>query len=74
VLGALGGGQWAIDSLDEEGLRTLEPVFWVDVMLEQEAAPRIGDRAYVRFEHENRALASQVGRALHGLFLRRLDL
>lgn len=74
VLGAQGGGDWAIDPSDSSGLTTQEPVFWVDVELESVATPRVGDRAYVRFEHESQPLSQQAGRALHSLFLRRLDL
>jgi len=74
VLGAKGGGPWPIDPTDTKGLRTKEPVFWVDVELDHVAAPRVGDRAYVRFDHENQSLVTQLGRTLHGLFLRRIDL
>jgi putative peptide zinc metalloprotease protein len=74
VLGAQGGGSWPIDPEDPSGLRTREPVFWVDVKLDHLASPRVGDRVFVRFEHEKRPLASQAGLALHSLFLRRLDL
>jgi len=74
VLGAQGGGAWSVDPTDKKGLRTKEPVFWVDVQLERQATPRVGDRVYVRFEHEKRPLASQAGLALHSLLLRRLDL
>jgi putative peptide zinc metalloprotease protein len=74
VLGAQGGGPWPVDPADPKGLRTKEPVFWIDVKLDHIAAPRVGDRVYVRFEHEKRSLVSQLGLAMHGLFLRRLDL
>jgi putative peptide zinc metalloprotease protein len=74
VLGAQGGGAWPVDPTDKKGLRTKEPVFWVDVQLERQATPRVGDRVYVRFEHERRPMASQAGLALHSLLLRRLDL
>ena len=33
ALGASGGGQWAIDTSDSEGLRTLEPVFELDTLM-----------------------------------------
>jgi putative peptide zinc metalloprotease protein len=74
VLGTRGGGSWPVDPSDPEGLRTEEPVFWVDVELERKATPRVGDRVYVRFEHEKLPLTSQLGMRLHGLFLRRLGL
>jgi putative peptide zinc metalloprotease protein len=74
VLGAHGGGNWPIDPSDERGLRTKEPVFWVDVQLEHVANPRVGDRAHVLFEHEDETLVAQAGLALHGLLFRRLDL
>jgi len=74
VLGTRGGGPWPIDPTDPEGLRTVEPVFWVDVEIERDAAPRVGDRVYVLFEHERLPVASQIGMALRTLFLRRLGL
>jgi putative peptide zinc metalloprotease protein len=74
VLGARGGGSWPVDPSDPEGLRTEAPVFSVDVELEREATPRVGDRAYVLFEHAKRPLAAQIGTALRSLFLRRLGL
>ena len=74
VLGARGGGNWPIDPSDERGLRTKEPVFWVDVQLEHVASPRVGDRVHVLFEHEDETLVAQAGLALHGLLFRRLDL
>ena len=74
VLSARGGGPWPVDPLDPEGLRTEEPVFWVDLEVEHQATPRVGDRVYVRFEHAMQPLGSQIGLALRGLFLRRFDL
>lgn len=74
VLGAQGGGPWPIDPSDPRGLRTKEPVFLVDVELDHMAIPRVGDRAYVRFEHEKEPLVAQASMAVRSLFLRRLDL
>ena len=74
VLGTQGGGSWPIDPSDPKGLKTKDPVFLVDVKLDHIAMPRVGDRVYVRFDHPKSPLASQLGFALHSLFLRRLDL
>lgn len=74
VLGTRGGGPWAVDPADPRGLKTKDPVFLVDVALDHVAMPRVGDRVYVRFDHSKRPIASQLGLALHSLFLRRLDL
>jgi putative peptide zinc metalloprotease protein len=72
VLGAQGGGSWPIDPSDPDGLRTNEPVFWVDVELDRESSPRVGDRVYVCFEHEKKPLGMQVAVALRSLLLRRV--
>jgi putative peptide zinc metalloprotease protein len=74
VLGTQGGGPWSIDPADPRGLKTKDPVFLVDVELDYVAMPRVGDRVYVRFDHPKRPIASQLGLALHSLFLRRLNL
>jgi len=73
ALGATGGGRLAVDPADADGVRTLEPVFQLDLTLPVGAGPgRIGERVHVRFDHGSETAATQAWRALRGLFLRRL--
>jgi putative peptide zinc metalloprotease protein len=73
ALGTQGGGRVAVDPLDSEGLRTLEPVFQLDVGIPEEASVReIGGRVYVRFDHGSEPIALRGYRALRRVFLRRL--
>ena len=73
ALGAPAGGPFPIDPLDEEGLRTLDPVFQLDVALPHSAeAWEIGSRVHVRFDHGAEPLARQLARVVRATFLRRL--
>jgi putative peptide zinc metalloprotease protein len=72
VLGRQGGGIIAVDPSDEKGLTTLQSVFVLDVTLREEpSAWRIGQRAYVKFDHGNQPLAEQWYRRGRQLFIRR---
>jgi putative peptide zinc metalloprotease protein len=72
ALGASGGGPFAVDPRDPQGLRTLEKVFQLDLALPPEHAGRlVGRRVYVRFDHGYDALARQLYRAGRQLFLSR---
>jgi putative peptide zinc metalloprotease protein len=73
ALGTQGGGRFAVDPSDPEGLRTLEPVFQLEVALARAASiSEIGGRAYVRLDHGAEPAAAQARRGLRRLFLRRL--
>jgi putative peptide zinc metalloprotease protein len=73
ALGSLGGGRFAIDPSDAEGLTTLEPVFQLDLLLaEGRSINEIGGRAQVLLDHGMEPLAAQAYRALRRLFLRQL--
>jgi putative peptide zinc metalloprotease protein len=72
VLGREGGGEIAVDPNDKAGLATLKSVFVLDVTLREEpSAWRIGQRAYVKFDHGNQPLAEQWFRIGRQLFIRR---
>jgi putative peptide zinc metalloprotease protein len=72
VLGLEGGGKIAIDPADKEGLETIQSVFMLDVALDDEPSGwRIGQRAYVKFDHGNQPLAEQWYRLGRQLFIRR---
>lgn len=72
VLGREGGGEIAVDPSDKDGLTTLKSVFVLDVTLRDEpSAWRIGQRAYVKFDHGSQPLAEQWYRLGRQLFIRR---
>jgi putative peptide zinc metalloprotease protein len=74
ALGSAGGGKWAIDTSDPEGLRTLVPVFELDLALpESSEAGAIGETVYVRFDHGMEPLAMRAYRGLRRLLLSRLS-
>ena len=74
ALGTGGGGEWAVDPSDPEGLRTLVPVFELDLALTQASAPgAIGEMVYVRFSHGFEPLGLRAYRGLRRLLLSRLS-
>ena len=74
ALGTAGGGDWPVDSSDPEGLRTLVPVFELDLALPEAATPgAIGEAVYVRFDHGLEPFAFRAYRGLRRLLLSRLS-
>ncbi|MBW2270740.1 MAG: peptidase M50 [Deltaproteobacteria bacterium] len=74
ALGTAGGGEWAVDSSDPEGLRTLVPVFELDLALPETSGPgAIGEAVYVRFDHGLEPLALRAYRGVRRLLLSRLS-
>ena len=71
ALGTRGGGEWAVDPSDSEGVRTLEPVFELDLALPETGA--IGEAVYVRFDHGLEPLALRAYRGVRRLLLSRLS-
>ena len=72
ALGSQGGGRFATNPADSEGLQTIVEVFQLELAAE---APmqRFGERAYVRFEHGYQPLVFQWYRDLRQVFLSQLD-
>ncbi|HTD89936.1 MAG TPA: biotin/lipoyl-binding protein [Burkholderiales bacterium] len=73
ALGERGGGPFAVDPADTEGMRSLEPVFLYDVFLNNRPLERVGGRAWVRFDHGMEPLAFQGYRRASQLFLKQFD-
>lgn len=74
VLGTIGGGEVPIDPRDQDGLKTFENLFQVDLEpLEPVARVCIGGRVYVRFDHGSMPLGLQWYRTLRQLLLRRFN-
>ena len=53
------GGPVITDPADSEGLTTLEPVFVVDVLIHSDRVKRVGERAWLRFDHGREPLLTQ---------------
>jgi putative peptide zinc metalloprotease protein len=73
ALGTRSGGSVPVDPADVEGLRTLEPVFLIDLKLDARRLERVGGRAWVRFNHGVRPIGVQWQRRLHQLFLKQFN-
>jgi putative peptide zinc metalloprotease protein len=69
-----GGGKIATDPKDQNGLKTLDRIFLLDLNLPADTPPSVfGERVYVRFDHRAEPLASQWYRRLRQLFLSRFN-
>jgi putative peptide zinc metalloprotease protein len=69
----MGGGPFAVDARDRDGMTSAERLFQLDLALPADARlGGIGERVYVRFEHGSEPLAQRGFRAVRRLFLGRL--
>ena len=74
ALGSGGGGPFAVDPRDKQGVTALERVFQLELVLPEELrSPYLGARVFVRFNHGFEPIGLQAYRALRRLFLRRFD-
>ena len=74
ALGSAGGGPFAVDPHDNQGVTTLNRIFQVDLALPGGVqAAYLGARVYVRFDHGLEPVGLQLYRALRTLLLRRFD-
>jgi putative peptide zinc metalloprotease protein len=72
ALGTVGGGMFAVDPRDPNGVQTLDRVFEFEVALPAEMPTRfLGNRVYVRFDHGHEPMGWQLYRALRQLLLSR---
>jgi putative peptide zinc metalloprotease protein len=69
ALGERHGGDVLVDPGDKDGLRTLAPVFLVDIKMPGYAPDRIGGRAWVRFDLGFEPAGLQLARRLRQLLL-----
>ena len=72
VLGDRAGGSMVTDPADQEGLRTIESFFVLDLDVVDTRLQRIGSRAWIRFEHEPQPLALQWSRRIRQLLVKQL--
>jgi putative peptide zinc metalloprotease protein len=69
-----GGGTYAVDPRDRQGLKTLQRVFQYDVELPAgTATPVFGSRVHIRLDHGFEPLGWQAYRRIRQLFLARFD-
>ncbi|HVJ25862.1 MAG TPA: hypothetical protein VM756_18235 [Burkholderiales bacterium] len=74
VLGTAGGGEFAVDPRDNQGVTAIDRVFQVELVLPPEVrSPYLGARVFVRFNHGFEPLGVQAYRAVRRLFLRQFD-
>lgn len=75
ALSTQGGGQIALDPSSQTGQAALSKLLHLDLQLPPNTTfNTIGERVYVRFSHENEAIASQAYRAVRQVFLRHFQL
>lgn len=72
VLGDKGGGNIVTDPSDQEGLRTLESFFTLDLEVQNTQLARIGSRAWIRFELSREPLGMQWARRVRQIFVKQL--
>jgi len=73
ALSVEGGGLFALDPEKQEKVEAFETVFLIDLHLESSAAYRVGERAYVRFEHSPEPVGYRIYRSLRRVLLRELE-
>jgi putative peptide zinc metalloprotease protein len=74
ALGTAGGGPFAVDPRDNQGVTALTRIFQVELALPADSQPAyLGARVYVRFDHGYEPVGFQVYRALRRLLLGHFD-
>jgi len=74
ALGSAGGGPFAVDPRDRQGVTTLERIFQLELALPAEVrSSYLGARVFVRFDHGFEPVGVQAYRALRRLLLRKFD-
>ena len=71
ALGVAGGGRLPIDQQDSDGTTSVDRTFKIELALPTDVyVPRLGGRAFVRFDHPPEPVISHVARKLEQLLLR----
>jgi len=74
ALGFAGGGEVPVDPRDEEGTKSFNSIFQLDLILsDQVNMQKIGERVFVRFDHGKVPLAKQWYHFFRQLLLRRFS-
>jgi putative peptide zinc metalloprotease protein len=70
ALGQQGGGDFALNPRDDEGMQTLQSLFEFELMVQDSIPYRyLGSRVYVRFEHPAEPIGFRLWRSIRRLFL-----
>jgi putative peptide zinc metalloprotease protein len=72
ILGDRAGGVFVTDPNDQNGVKTMDPVFVLDLKVPGKQLERLGERVFVRFDHGESTLASVWSRRVHQVFLKAL--
>ncbi|HEY5719939.1 MAG TPA: hypothetical protein VIW02_06115, partial [Gammaproteobacteria bacterium] len=70
VLAVEGGGEVVIDPKSEQGMRSLETLYWIEIVASEDLGERTEERIYVRFEHGPVPLSSLLYRKLRQTFIK----
>lgn len=73
ALGDRAGGPLVTDPTDSAGTRVLDPVFLLDLTLPGTELERVGQLAWVRFDHGSESLAAQAYRRSMQVFLKHFN-
>ncbi len=73
ALGEGAGGDRITDPADKEGIKTLDPVFLVDLTLPADATRYVGGRAWVHFDLGSEPLVARWVRRVRQLFLKHFN-
>ena len=74
ALGSAGGGPFAVDPRDNQGVTALGRIFQLELALPVELrSSYLGTRVFVRFDHGFEPVGFQIYRALRQLLLRKFD-
>ncbi len=73
ALSTKGGGTIALDPLESREPKAFEKVFHFEIALDGVKLHRIGERVFVRFQHDPEPLASRWYRAIRRVLLRRFN-
>ncbi len=73
TFGEPAGGPYPVDPADKDGLASLQPVFIFDLAVPGGALQRVGERAWVRFDHGAQPLAFQAWRRAAQLLLEHFE-
>jgi putative peptide zinc metalloprotease protein len=69
-----GGGGVVLDPKETEKPQSFEKLFHFDISLDQAKARGIGERVYVRFEHDSEPLAFRFYRSIRRVMLKRFGI
>lgn len=74
ALSVEGGGSIALDPREKKELQSFENLFHFEIELKDVDAMRLGERVFVRFEHEPETLAARWHRTLRRVFLKKFNI